>query len=79
MSELQTIAKEYRSRYASDSEFFDTVMMEIQSRMIEVDDLRRERDPAMVEHLADLAAFALILAHAHNLDDQRLATRAKKF
>lgn len=78
MTELQNIAEHYRSRFSTEAEFFDTVMMEIQSSMIEVDDLRRERDPAMKEKIANLAALALILAHIHQLDDKQLAHLAKK-
>ena len=78
MPDLEPIARQYRTRFPSDAAFFDTVMMEIQSHMVQIEDMRRERDEHMHEEIADLAAYALILAHAHDIDGDKLAARAKK-
>ncbi len=77
--DFAAVVHKHKARFASQADFFDWVMMEIQSHMIQVEDLRREKDPEMEAEIADLAALALLLAKAHAVEEKEILQRATKF
>ena len=80
--DLKQIAKIHemnKERFSSNNELYDFLMEQLQSHWIEVDDLKKERDPHYQKEVADLAILAKLLAMCEDVDDSVFKERYKRF
>ena len=79
LKEVDDIHELNKERFATSKEMYDFLMFQMQSHMIEIDDLKTNRDPHYVKEIADLAILAKLLANCEGVDDSIYVERYKRF
>jgi hypothetical protein len=68
-----------KQRFPSKKEYYDFLMFQLQSHMIEIDDLKQNGDSHYVHEIADIAILAKLLALAEGADDSVFEERYNRF
>ena len=50
------------NKFSNEKEFYDTLMFEIQSRMVMIDDMKSDKNPDVINACADIAILSKMLA-----------------
>ena len=79
LKEVDDIHELNKNRFATSKEMYDFLMFQMQSHMIEIDDLKNNRDPHYIKEIADLAILAKLLANCEGCDDKIFKERYKRF
>lgn len=79
LKEIAEIDRMHKERFSSVKELYKFLMEQMQSHMIEIDDLKNNKDPHYVKEIADLAILAKLLANCEGCDDSVFEERYKKF
>jgi hypothetical protein len=76
---LQEIYQANKERFQSPKSFYDFLMWQIQSHLVEVDDLKQNGDQHYIKEIADIAILAKLLAMSEGVDDEIFQERYKRF
>jgi hypothetical protein len=76
ISDIHSMNKE---RFSSTKEMYEFLMFQMQSHMIEIDDLKNNGDDHYIKEIADLAILGKLLAECEGVDDSVFCERYKKF
>ena len=79
LKQVTEIHEMNKSKFSSSKELYDFIMFQMQSHMIEIDDLKINGDPHHVKEVADLAILAKLLAINEGVDDSIFEERYKRF
>ena len=80
--DLKEISKIYdmnKERFSSNKEMYDFLMFQMQSHMVEIDDLKIEGNDHYQKEIADLAILAKLLAMCEEVNDDIFCERYKRF
>ncbi len=67
-----------KKKFSSPEEYHDFLMFHIQSHLVEVSDLKANKDPHLVKELADLTLLSYMLAINEGADKNIFKERIKK-
>ena len=78
LDQLERLHRLQKKQFPSDKAYYDFLMFQIQSHMVEIDDLRQKTNPQLKNEVADMAAFISLLAVNQGVDDKLFGERLKK-
>ncbi len=79
LKQIAEIHELSREQFSSTKEFYEFLMYQMQSHMIEIDDLKTNGDPHYKHEIADLAILAKLLADCEGADNNIFCERYGRF
>lgn len=68
-----------KKQFSSQKDYYDFLMFQIQSHMVEIEDLKSNHDPHMVNEMVDICILSHMLAMSHGADNTVFKERYMKF
>lgn len=78
IKELIGINKLNKKKFKNKKEYYDFLMYQIQSHMVEIDELKTNEDPHLIKEAADIALLSHILAINEGADEKTFKERINK-
>ena len=79
VEQLLEFDKANKQRFPSKKEYYDFLMYQLQSHLVEVDDLKQNNDDHYIKEIADIAILAKLLAISEGADDDIFRERYGRF
>jgi hypothetical protein len=79
LNDLQTIEKLNKKQFPDKKEYYEFLMLEIQKHLVEINDLKENKDPHCVKEIIDLSVLTRLLALQEGANKTLFTQRFKKF
>ncbi len=79
VTQILELDKANKERFSDAHDYYSFLMYQLQSHLVEIDDLKTERDPHYVKEIADIVILAHLLAKSEGADDEVFRERYKRF
>ena len=78
IKELVEINKLNKKKFKNKKEYYDFLMFQIQSHMVEIDELKCNDDPHLIKESTDIALLSHILAISEGANEKTFKERINK-
>ena len=77
--EIGTLHRSSEKQFSTKEDHYEFLMMEIQKHLVEINDLKEDKDPHLVSEIADLSVLTRMLALNQDATKSIFSERFKKF
>lgn len=79
LTELKALEKLHKKRFEQKEDSYEFLMLEIQKHLVEINDLKENRDPHTIKEIIDLSVLTRLLALNEGANKKLFDERFKKF